>query len=96
LEEKYPEISSKIHFYKGETYFNLNKFEKAIIEFQKAYYHEKEGDYGITAHIKTAQCYERLNKIESAKKILNEILKIYGHKSRWGKMAKQILTKINN
>ena len=78
-------------FYKGESFFYEKNYESAAIEYRNGYKTNPNGSKAAKTLYQLALCFEKLAKIEEAKKILKKIISDYPKKTEEIKLAKQKL-----
>ncbi len=89
------DIKAEAQYWIGESYFGMENYEQAVTEFLKVYYnYPSQIRWAASAQLKTAECYIKLNRINKAKKVLENVMTKYGKSSQWGKQAENLLQKI--
>ncbi len=84
------EAKARAYYWKGTSYERLGDFQSAVVEYLKVpYLHPGEGLWVVTAELKAAECYARINRGDAAKEIYQKVLRSHGANSRWGKVAQQ-------
>jgi tetratricopeptide (TPR) repeat protein len=85
------EMRVEAQFYLGEAYFQKGDFSQAVLEYMKVKYLDPGGglDWAVTAIYNAGICYEKLGKLEEAKKMYQDIISRWGVNSDYGKGAKK-------
>jgi len=97
--QAFPHFSSEkqaeIQYWIGESYFGMENFEQAAIEFLKvSYMYSHDAQLSVTADLRAGLAYEKLEQWNKAAGIYHKIVKKYGASSQWGKEAQQRLGQI--
>jgi tol-pal system protein YbgF len=92
---KYPrgKFSDNARFWIGESLYRRNRFEEAILEYEKVKKDFPSGDKVPAALLKQALSFLRLNRKEEATILLKELIRHYPQSEQAG-MAKEQLEKL--
>ncbi len=79
----------EIQFYIGECYFDSKMFAKALAEYLKIRFYEKNLDeqYRVTTLERIARCYEQLKKFDKALRFYREIVRFESPNTVFGREA---------
>jgi tetratricopeptide (TPR) repeat protein len=88
------EQQGRAHYWAGISLKNLGRYDEAIREFLRVPYLRTGGMWGVTSKLEAAVCYEKLGRIDEAKKIYEQVVVSHGAESDWGSMAKKSLDRL--
>lgn len=99
LEGVLPEVDAEqepeVRYWIGESYYDSGKFDSALLEYLKVAYLSQAGSmWAVTAEFKAGQTYERLGRIDEAKRLYQRMIERYGTDSQWGKAAQERLREL--
>jgi tetratricopeptide (TPR) repeat protein len=90
------ESKARAFYWMGQSYEQLGNFQAAVVEYLKVPYLARAGGMWIvTAQLKAAECYRRIDRPDAAREIYTKVLNNHGANSNWGKLAQQGLDAIN-
>jgi TolA-binding protein len=84
------ESKARAFYWMGTSYEQLGDFQSAVIEYLKVpFLHPGEGLWVVTAQLKAAECYTKIDRNDAARDIYNKVIGQYGANSNWGKLAQK-------
>lgn len=84
------ESKARAFYWMGTSYEQLGDFQSAVIEYLKVpFLHPGEGLWVVTAQLKAAECYAKIDRGDAAREIYNKVIGQYGASSNWGKLAQK-------
>jgi tetratricopeptide (TPR) repeat protein len=84
------ESKARAFYWMGQSYEQLGNFQAAVVEYLKVPYLARAGGMWIvTAQLKAAECYRRIDRPDAAREIYTKVLNNHGANSNWGKLAQQ-------
>lgn len=90
------EDEAEIQFNIAETYWAMNNFEQALLEYLRIPYLTlgKKFDWSSAAKSQAAECYVKLSKYDEAIRMYNDIIRVNGPQSEYSAYAKQRIEQI--
>lgn len=90
------EDEAEIQFNIAETYWAMNNFEQALLEYLRIPYLTlgKKFDWASAAKSQAAECYVKLSKYDEAVRLYEDIIRVNGVTSDYGKYSKQRIDQI--
>lgn len=83
---------AETRFYIAECAFNLQDYERAVLEYLRvAYLYREEAMWAVTAEYKAGMSYERLGRKDAARDLYKRLIVRYGAGSDWSKAARKRL-----
>jgi TolA-binding protein len=90
------ESKARAFYWMGQSYEQLGNYQAAVVEYLKVPYLARGGGMWIvTAQLKAAECYTRIDRPDAARDIYTKVLNNHGPNSNWGKLAQKGLDEIN-
>jgi tetratricopeptide (TPR) repeat protein len=90
------ESKARAFYWMGQSYEQLGNFQAAVVEYLKVPYLARSGGMWIvTAQLKAAECYARIDRPDAAREIYTKVLTNHGANSNWGKAAQKGLDAID-
>ena len=91
------ETEAEIQYWIGKAYLDMGRFEEAIAELLKVKYlcPPTELPWAITAVYESGRAYQRLGKLEEAKKLFEQVVREEGAESRFGRVARERIQEID-
>jgi len=84
------EAKARAFYWIGTSYERMGDYQQAVVEFLKVPYLASGGGlWVVTAELKAAECYGRIDRDDAAREIYNRVIARYGAGSNWGKLAKK-------
>ena len=79
---------AEARYYLGEAYWGLRDWEQAVREYLRvAYLHRSEALWAVTAELRAAACYEKLNRKAQARRLYQRVVTTQGAASPFGQEA---------
>lgn len=88
------EQQGRAHYWAGTSLKSLRRYDDAIREFLRVPYLRTGGNWGVTAKLEAAACYELAGDPAQAKPIYESVLQAHGPNSDWGRVAADGLKRI--
>ncbi len=90
------EDEAEIQFNLAETYWAMGNFEQALLEYLRIPYLTlgKKFDWASAAKSQAAECYVKLSKYDEAVRLYEDIIRVNGVTSDYGKYSKQRIEQI--
>lgn len=88
------EQQGRAHYWAGTSLKSLRRYDDAIREFLRVPYLRTGGNWGVTAKLEAAACYELAGDPGQAKPIYESVLQAHGPNSDWGRVAADGLKRI--
>ena len=89
------ESKARAFYWMGTSFEQLGDYQAAVVQYLKVPYLASGGGlWVVTAELKAAECYARLDRNDAASEMYNRIIGKYGAGSNWGKLAKKGLDNI--
>jgi tetratricopeptide (TPR) repeat protein len=90
------EAKARAFYWMGTSYEQLGDYQSAVIQYLKVPYMGSGGGLWIvTAELKAAECYTRIDRNDAAREIYNRVIRNHGAGSNWGKLAQKGLDSID-
>jgi tetratricopeptide (TPR) repeat protein len=90
------EAKARAFYWMGTSYERLEDYQSAVVQFLKVPYLASGGGlWVVTAELKAAECYTRIERNDAAREIYNRVIQKYGAGSNWGRLAKRGLDSID-
>lgn len=84
------ETKARAYYWMASAYEQLGDFQSAVVEYLKVpFLSSGGGAWVVTAQLKAAECYTRIDRNDAAREIYNRVVQQYGVGSNWGKLAKE-------
>lgn len=84
------EAKARAFYWMGTSYERLGDYQSAVVQFLKVPYLASGGGlWVVTAELKAAECYARIDRDDAAREIYNRVMQKYGAGSNWGKLAQK-------
>lgn len=84
------EAKARAYYWMGTSYEQLGDYQSAVVEYLKVpFLHPGEGLWVVTAQLKAAECYAKLDRKDAARDIYNKVIRQYGATSNWGQQAQK-------
>jgi tetratricopeptide (TPR) repeat protein len=81
---------ARAFYWMGTSYERMGDYQSAVVQFLRVPYLASSGGlWVVTAELKAAECYAKINRDEAAREIYNRVIQKYGAGSNWGKLAKK-------
>lgn len=90
------ETKSRAFYWMGQCHERLGDFQAAVVEYLKVPYLARAGGmWVVTAQLKAAECYTKINRDDAARDLYTKVLRAHGPNSNWGKLAQKGLDGID-
>jgi len=90
------EAKSRAFYWMGQCYERLGDYQSAVVEYLKVPYLARSGGmWVVTAQLKAAECYTKIDRDEAARDLYTKVLRAHGPTSNWGKLAQKGLDGID-
>ncbi|MCH7549475.1 MAG: tetratricopeptide repeat protein, partial [Candidatus Krumholzibacteriota bacterium] len=84
------ESRARAFYWMGTSYEQLEDYQSAVVEYLKVSYLASGGGmWVVTAQLKAAECYVKIDRDQAARKIYNKVIRAHGASSNWGKIAQK-------
>jgi len=91
------EAKARAFYWMGTSYERLGDYQSAVVQFLKVPYLASGGGlWVVTAELKAAECYARIDRDDAAREIYNRVMQKYGAGSNWGRLAKKGLDALDD
>jgi tetratricopeptide (TPR) repeat protein len=91
------EAKARAFYWMGASYERMGDYQQAVVQYLKVPYLASSGGlWVVTAELKAAECYARIDRDDSAREIYNRVIARYGAGSNWGKLAKDGLEALDD
>jgi tetratricopeptide (TPR) repeat protein len=91
------EAKARAFYWMGTSYERMGDYQSAVVQFLKVPYLASGGGlWVVTAELKAAECYAKIERDEAAREIYNRVINKYGAGSNWGKLARKGLDSLDN
>ncbi len=88
LETLESDEEAEARYYLGEAYWGMRDWEQAVREYLRvAYLHRSEALWAVTAELRAAACYEKLNRKAQARRLYQRVVATQGAASPFGQEA---------
>jgi tol-pal system protein YbgF len=87
-------LSDNCEYWIGESYYDLQNYQQAIVAFEKVFTHPKSNK-DDSAQLKLGMCYLRLNEKEKAKEEFQKLVRDYPA-SEYAGIAKRFIGQLEN
>jgi tetratricopeptide (TPR) repeat protein len=89
------EAKARAFYWMGTSYEQLGDYQSAVVQYLKVPYLASGGGlWVVTAELKAAECYVKIDRSDAAREIYNRVIRKHGAGSNWGKLAKRGLDSI--
>jgi len=89
------ESKARAFYWMGTSYEQLGDYQSAVVEYLKVPYLASGGGMWIvTAQLKAAECYVKLERPDAARDIYNKVIRNHGANSNWGKISQKALDEL--
>jgi TolA-binding protein len=90
------DTKARAFYWMGTSYERLGDDQSAVVQYLKVPYLASGGGlWVVTAELKAAECYTRIDRNDAAREIYNRVIQKYGAGSNWGKLARRGLDGID-
>lgn len=84
------ESRARAFYWMGTSYEQLEDYQSAVVEYLKVSYLASGGGmWVVTAQLKAAECYVKIDRDQAAREIYNKVIRAHGASSNWGKIAQK-------
>jgi tetratricopeptide (TPR) repeat protein len=84
------DAKARAFYWMGTSYERMGDYQSAVVQFLKVpYLASGAGLWVVTAELKAAECYAKINRDDAAREIYNRVIDKYGAGSNWGKLARK-------
>lgn len=90
------ESRARAFYWMGTSYEQLQDYQAAVVEYLKVPYLASGGGmWVVTAQLKAAECYLKIERAAAAREIYNKVIRAHGATSNWGKIAQKGLDEMS-
>jgi TolA-binding protein len=90
------ESRARAFYWMGTSYEQLGDYQSAVVEYLKVPYLASGGGmWVVTAQLKAADCYIKIDRDDAAREIYGKVIRAHGATSNWGGMAQKKLDELN-
>jgi tetratricopeptide (TPR) repeat protein len=91
------EAKARAFYWIGTSYERMGNYQEAVVQFLKVPYLASGGGlWVVTAELKAAECYAKIERDDAAREIYNRVISRYGAGSNWGKLARKGLDSLDD
>jgi tetratricopeptide (TPR) repeat protein len=84
------DAKARAFYWMGTSYERMGDYQSAVVQYLRVPYLASGGGlWVVTAELKAAECYGRIDRDDAAREIYNRVILKYGAGSNWGKLAKK-------